>query len=1407
MTQHAKHINNANLHSPSNDQSAQHFFGGNKEQTQTPFFGNNILQPKLKVGSKDDAFEKQADSVADKVVQGQSHSENITNVSLSSSPISSNAVQSKEEEIQTKSEEEPVQSKEEDIQTKLEEEPVQSKEEDIQTKSEEEPIQSKEEDIQTKSEEEPIQSKEEEIQTKSEEEPIQSKEEDIQTKSEEEPIQTKRLGRYSHLKNSNDFELKLNASKTEGSLLENSTKQQMESAIGADFSNVKIHTGSNAEILNQQLNAKAFTNKNDIYFGKDKFKPETNEGKFLLAHELTHTVQQGVSPKMDKGNSTETPEINQNVQTNTNNTGTKTEKPSNELLEDKKNDKLSQSAVSENGEIISISETEKPKEKGKNKKSGEGKGNKTIRNPQEDPNFIAVTEGANERATEQSDHIPAETASGTAQQAALSPENERGSMAEAAQIENMNEQEPEEFNAESFKAMLISRIEQMQLPANEDEADDFENHNNISEVNQRAVGDVVNESNRASGNIEQATTAEPNTGAIPEREIVPLPDVDTGTAPMSINAQRAVPQPRSSDEVETPLQDNVAEMDTKMSDANVTDTQLEKSEEPKFTKALESKNKAKKDAETAPGKLRNKEQNIREQKATESENISAENLNGMHDTRTNALQQVFGQQQNTGQQDTSERTRVSNQINAIFETAKTEVEGILTQLDTDVTNMFSNAAEKAKANFESYIDRRMTAYKARRYGGLLGWTNRVVDVFAGLPDEVNEFFVEGRARFVNEMDIAITSIAEHVANELNRAKQRIQQGRIEVSEYVESLPQNLQDIGREAASEIQDKFDSLTESVNSAQDSLVDSLANQYMEALNEVDARIEEMQAANRGLIDAALDFIGDVINTIIELKNMIMNLLSAIASAIDYILEDPIAFMKMLFDGIKKGLEAFKENIQQHLMAGFIEWLTGALGPMGITLPDDIFSLKGIFQLLMQILGLGWDFIRRKAVKLLGENTVTVLETGFEMFQLFAREGINGVWEHLKEQFTDLKETVIGTIKEMLITQVVFAGIKWLVGLIVPGAGFIKAIIAIKDFVVFFVQSAMALIPTITEAILALVGGSVAGVVNTVQNGLARLLPVVINLFARLLGLGGLSKKVMAIFVKIRKRIDKAVDKLILKAKKAAGRLLGRARGRNTRPTNPQEHDAQVRAGLQYLKEQERIEDKNNNNALTLEEATKVANRTKRQFPVFTSVTPKKVGGNWVYEWRGSAGEVRGDRIEEDDEATPNVKVADLIKAKYTSGFYLADITAIKSTEKEVEHKYRYKKLTRKTEKNSFKSFNEKMKNGDILKVNNERQYLINNRPSYEAGLVDKVWNKAMVNGRVFDPNTNPRIELFWDRTKSRFSQWHMGHKRGHKYSDLVDAYINGDKTKEEFLEDYNNENNYYPEDPHSNMSHKFE
>ena len=88
-----------------------------------------------------------------------------------------------------------------------------------------------------------------------------------------------------------------------GRPLESGLQQDMGQRFGYDFSQVRVHSGASAEQSARDINAKAYTAGNNVVFGAGQLAPGTHQGRHLLAHELTHVVQQGsgVSTKLIQG--------------------------------------------------------------------------------------------------------------------------------------------------------------------------------------------------------------------------------------------------------------------------------------------------------------------------------------------------------------------------------------------------------------------------------------------------------------------------------------------------------------------------------------------------------------------------------------------------------------------------------------------------------------------------------------------------------------------------------------------------------------------------------------------------------------------------------------------------------------------------------------------------------------------------------------------------------------------------------------------------------------------------------------------------------------------------------------------------------------------------------------------------
>src|SRR5438876_626026 len=84
-------------------------------------------------------------------------------------------------------------------------------------------------------------------------------------------------------------------SSSTGTPLPPSLSVSMGSALGSNLDAVRVHTGQQAASAAKELNANAFTRGQDIFFGTGRYQPDTTEGQKLLAHELTHTIQQGAS--------------------------------------------------------------------------------------------------------------------------------------------------------------------------------------------------------------------------------------------------------------------------------------------------------------------------------------------------------------------------------------------------------------------------------------------------------------------------------------------------------------------------------------------------------------------------------------------------------------------------------------------------------------------------------------------------------------------------------------------------------------------------------------------------------------------------------------------------------------------------------------------------------------------------------------------------------------------------------------------------------------------------------------------------------------------------------------------------------------------------------------------------------
>ena len=225
---------------------------------------SGALQAKLKIGQPGDVYEQEADRVADVVmrmpepgVQRQVEPEDEEEETLQSKPLTNQITPLVQVQRQEETEEE-----EETLQAKpLAKEITPLVQRQVEPEEEEEMRRQVEEKVE--------------------------EEENMQAQGAPPQSQTVTPA----------IESRIKSLKGSGQPLSNSTREFFEPRFGTNFNQVRLHMDPQAAEIAKFVNAKAFTTGNEVVFGAGQYSPETSNGKRLLAHELTHVVQQNIPAK------------------------------------------------------------------------------------------------------------------------------------------------------------------------------------------------------------------------------------------------------------------------------------------------------------------------------------------------------------------------------------------------------------------------------------------------------------------------------------------------------------------------------------------------------------------------------------------------------------------------------------------------------------------------------------------------------------------------------------------------------------------------------------------------------------------------------------------------------------------------------------------------------------------------------------------------------------------------------------------------------------------------------------------------------------------------------------------------------------------------------------------------------
>jgi hypothetical protein len=760
--------------------------------------------------------------------------------------------------------------------------------------------------------------------------------------------------------------------------------------------------------------------------------------------------------------------------------------------------------------------------------------------PQSDPRFRKITEQLKQGAAKTKAHPPASKKAADAAKAAKGPPNERLAGGKAKQVDKIKEAKEGKPEQSSFLAILRAEIAKA-MPKTLGETENFDQtaqqmkgglKGNVSQQKESSTKDVSGASKQAPAPAGEAKAEQP----LPKEGAPPAPQVE---------AAEGMPAPKSDADVS--LDDSKQNTDQQMKEAEVTTPQLQKANDPRFSAVLTAKDQVAQSAAAGPSKYRAAEKAAVGAAAVAAGADARKGAAAMIGVRGGAGARVLTRQQQQKAADEAKRKAVVDKIEAIYAGTKARVDAKLAALDPEVNGIFDSGVDAAINTMTSFLNAKILDYKLRRYLSIpvVGAARWIRDQFLGLPAEVNAFFEQGRTLFQGLMDALIVRVAGLVERRLKEAKAEVAKGQAEIKAFVASQPKELQQVAQQAQASVASRFAELESGIEEKKNSLAQSLAQKYKEGFDKANAALKSIQDENKGLVQAFAEKLGEIIKMLLEFKARLMGILRKGEETVKLIIADPVGFVGNLIAAVKGGIQAFVGNIWAHLKAGFMKWLFGNLPP-GVSIPSDL-SLVSIFKLVMGVLGITYDKMRAKAVKLIGNTAVTIIEKLVGYIYTLVTGGPAALWEQVKGDLSNLKGMVIDAIQSWLVETVVKQAVAKIVSMFNPAGAIIQAILAIYNVIMFVVEKAqqiMDFVEAVINSVHAIATGAIGGAISWIEAALARTIPIVIGFLARLIGLGGISQKIRDFILKVQTKVDQAIDKAIKVIVDKIKKLFGRGK-----------------------------------------------------------------------------------------------------------------------------------------------------------------------------------------------------------------------------------------------------------------------
>jgi hypothetical protein len=839
---------------------------------------SRMIQAKLAVGQPGDPYEREADRVADHVMsmpnaQGKSGLTSAASIQ----PLSIQRMSANDDKLSRMEEpEKPLQRKAQD-----EEKPIQMQ----ALKEEEKPVQRKAQDekkpVQCKAEKDdkPIQMKEEDKESK----PVQMKAMDeekssiqMKTEDEQKPIQAK--AETSMAQASPKLESRLSDRQGGGTPLAPGVRSFMEPRFGQNFAQVRVHTDGEAVQMNKDLHAQAFTHKDNIYFNQGQYNPETKPGQQLLAHELTHVVQQ-------TGGQAQVSRQSGAVQAKAQ-TGAAPTKPAKGGGTAKAPKSTAPAAKTPSGKKAAPKKsTEKSKKPGEKSKKTSAEATAAAASPvaaptgpagaparsgadgllmpeppttlsEADQSRIAgVQQNAAQVASQQSALPDAASNVTEARGAVAEPEAETQARAGGDVVAALAQKEPPSPEIEELCKKIRTAICEKRPP---DEAKLVKADPTAAaqQSGSQLNSSIQNNAQQAQGSYDQLQT--PPQGAPQQQpQAIDAPPASVDTPPPG--AQAAVPTPVPAENVS--LDADVAAGDKKMQDSGMNSEAAKLVNTGPIAEARAAQGELAETAQRDPAEVMAEQQAALDKADGDMLALQQAAIASLATGRATTVAGVTDKQQGMVESEEQTRVRVGTEAKSIFEAAQKKVSDLLKPLPEAGLKKWDAGVAIASEKFKRRLKKVEDWIKERHAGGW-GAVVELWDDVTGLPGWITGEYNTAETEFGDDVCALIREISSDVNTVIATCEKIIADARKQIDKLFADLPDSLKEWAAGEQGKFADQLNNLHNQATETRNNFNKDLVNRAGTAVQEAREQIHALREKAKGMIGR----LADAVNAFLE-------------------------------------------------------------------------------------------------------------------------------------------------------------------------------------------------------------------------------------------------------------------------------------------------------------------------------------------------------------------------------------------------------------------------------------------------------------------------------------------------------------------------------------------------------------